>query len=210
MDSDLKLKQPQLKQVQDQNIIQNRKTRIRRNTVQHKLISNKSACINKIEKKVSSNQIKDEDRYLPSKSGITSSTGNLHYRIGVPVKYQSVNSPPQKDKKQDITDSDSKKFFEEVFDENNDIDKMLLDMPLITDDSNIEDGPDSLVSEIKREIQTMKQTELKNIFMKEVRNINSSDDEDGLWDVGNEMENDDHSSIPKLSMKMRTIKDINK
>lgn len=146
-----------------------------------------------------------------NKSPNTSSTGNLHYKIGVPIKYQSINSPPKFKKKHEVTDSDSKKFFDEVFDDNNGIDKLLLDMPLMVEDpNNMDDGPDCILSEIKREIQTMKQTEIKDILIKEAKNLNYSDDEDANWDVGNETNSDDHSSVPKLSMKMRTIKDINK
>lgn len=205
------MKENQANPTSDKKTCISKVSRNRRNTVQTKVGTNKSARMNKVEKKGSSRQLNKDKKCFINKSPNTSSTGNLHYKIGVPVKYQSITSPPKQKHKLDITDSDSKKFFEEVFDDDNGVDKLLLDMPLMVEDSNnIDEAPDCFLSEIKREIQTMRQTEIDDLLTKEIKNFNSSDDEDVLCDVGNETNSDDHSSVPKLSMKMRTIKDINK
>lgn len=110
-----------------------------------------------------------------------------------------------------ITDSDSKKFFDEVFDDAKDLETILLDMPLIAEEGqHIGDyHDDDCELEIKREIQTMRHSELKTLLPKDFRNFNPSDDEEGSCDVGDETSNDDHSSVPKPSMKTRTIRDIN-
>lgn len=110
----------------------------------------------------------------------------------------------------DFTDSDSKQFFDEVFDDAKDFDNMLLDMPLIAEETHHHEDPndENFEFEMKREIQTMKHGQLKSLLKGDPR-INHSDDEEGLCDVGDETYNGDHSSVPKPSMKTRTIRDIN-
>ena len=109
-----------------------------------------------------------------------------------------------------ITDHDSKQFFDEVFDDPQDLDSMLLDMPLITEAKMNDEEPHEEDNEfdIKREIQTMKEGDMKKLLVNNVR-YNPSDDEEGLCDVGDESNSGDHSSVPKPSMKARTIRDIN-
>lgn len=125
-------------------------------------------------------------------------------------KHKSIISPLKKEPKTTIiTDSDSKRFFEEVFDDPNEFDHLLKDMPHIDEHDELDEIHDDFQSEIKREIQTMKQEELKNMLPKDLKIINASDDEDCSLDIGDEAEVGDHSYVPNPSMKTRTIRDIN-
>jgi hypothetical protein len=80
-----------------------------------------------------------------------------------------------------ITDSDSKQFFDEVFNDPQDLDNMLLDMPLIEEEKLQYDGQHEEDNEfdIKREIQTMKEGKIRRLLLKEPRHYNPSDDEEG-------------------------------
>jgi hypothetical protein len=80
-----------------------------------------------------------------------------------------------------VTNSDSKKFFDEVFDDPKDFDKMLLDMPLITEEGqNHEYHHDANFEfEIKREIQTMSHGQLNKLIPLDHKGFNHSDDEEG-------------------------------
>lgn len=71
---------------------------------------------------------------------------------------------------------------------------------------------DDFEFEVKREIQNWSQQELKHkMNTKDTNNrfVNASDDEEGAWDVGDENAVGDHTSVPKPSVKTRTIKDLN-
>jgi len=96
-------------------------------------------------------------------------------------RHKGIVSPLKKDPKTTVTDSDSKRFFEEVYDGHNDLDKILLDMPNINEEAehHNELHEEDLHIEIKREIQTMRHAELKSILPRELRILNISDDEEG-------------------------------
>ena len=82
-----------------------------------------------------------------------------------------------KEQKSAVFDSDSKDFFDEVINDQQDLDVMLLDLPNIEEEHNVDDHYDEL--EIKKEIQTMKQKDLKNLLKNEMKIIHPSDDEEG-------------------------------
>jgi hypothetical protein len=99
------------------------------------------------------------------------------------IDYSALMSPSGKNINIDITDSDSKQFFDEVFDDPLDLEGILFDVVLIAEarlndeDQNEEDNE----HDIKREIQKMKQGELKlkMLLTRDTRNFNPTDDEEG-------------------------------
>lgn len=152
----------------------------------------------------------------PAKGNLktTASTGNLFKmqkkdKDGLVEDVQKYASPTKKNRKKSITDSDSKKFFEAVYDHRNDHDNDLLYMPLIAEEvRNTEEHFDGFEAEIKNEIQSLKKNGLRDLSFKDIRNLNISEDEEGFCDVGDENTNNEHTSLPKISMKAKTIKDI--
>ncbi|CAI2369880.1 unnamed protein product [Moneuplotes crassus] len=130
------------------------------------------------------------------------------------MKENKKNSTPSEveqrhDPYSTVTATESKNFFDEVIDDAGDLDMMLHELPNIEEEGDHLDDPEEDEEfEIRKELQAMKAKELRIDLKTESKIINQSDDEEGLCEVGDETPNGFHNSIPKASMKTRTIGDI--